>query len=161
MHKFGESFPGIKTYSVRRQSCTHCNSYYNTSFTGVQVFSVKKHSLIFYAHRGRERQKQPFRNGKGCGMNGLRSDQTATLVESCLDDIGAAAEEMIAVTDGTEQDRLGECLAGEFLRCFADQFQMLRRKAETVEVHVFCGVQAVQRLEHHAEFFYRLCGNLL
>ena len=33
-------------------------------------------------------------------MNGLRSDQTATLVESCLDDIGAAAEEMIAVTDG-------------------------------------------------------------
>lgn len=61
-------------------------------------------------------------------MNGLRSDQTATLVESCLDDIGAAAEEMIAVTDGTEQDRLGECLAGEFLRCFADQFQMLRVK---------------------------------
>ena len=57
--------------------------------------------------------------------------QPATLIESCLDQIGAAAEEVIPFPDGAENDRLCEVLASEFCRSFADLFQMLRCEAET------------------------------
>ena len=69
--------------------------------------------------------------------------QPATLIESCLDQIGAAAEEVIPFPDGAENDRLCEILVSEFCRSFADLFQMLRCEAETVQVDMLCKIQAI------------------
>ena len=69
--------------------------------------------------------------------------QPATLIESCLDQIGAAAEEVIPFPDGAENDRLCEVLASEFCRSFADLFQMLRCEAKTVQVDMLCKIQAI------------------